>query len=268
MPSTRRLTRLLSVMALALLASRAVAQPWPSEPAPFAPEPSPYAPEPSPQPSAAPRPRPSFRPSFGAASIVFSDTGGRRVEQNGVALQFRLSEPVSERFDANVNITWGLTDWERAKEWIDAGNSSGAWTTEKIESVADWVGEGGDSQPLRFLAAIFAEFVLVATYAAVPVCYIGSVGGATSHLQLDATGTVHMARGPVDLWAEGGLGVAALPVQFLEWNYAIGPVVGLGLDVGPLRVGARALWSPGGLSSSERGDRSITTASLTVGTRY
>jgi hypothetical protein len=79
---------------------------------------------------------------------------------------------------------------------------------------------------------------------------------------------VHLTRGPVDLWAEGGLGAAGLPVQFFEWDYAIGPVVGLGLDVGPLRVGARALWSPGGLGSSERGDRSVTTASLTVGARY
>ena len=118
------------------------------------------------------------------------------------------------------------------------------------------------------MAAIFAEFVLVATYAAVPFCYVGSVGGATSHLQFDATGTAYLTRGAVDLWAEGGLGVTTLPVQFLDWSYAIGPVVGVGLDVGPLRVGARALWSPGGLNSSARGDRSVTTASLTVGKRY
>lgn len=164
MQTMRRLIRILSLASLTLFADRAVAQPWPSEPAQ--------------QPPAALQPRPSFRPSFGAASVVFDDAGGHRVEQSGVALQLRLSDPISEHFDANVNVTWGLTDWERAREWIDAGNSSGSWTTEKIESVADWVGEGGDSQPLRFMAAIFAEFVLVATYAAVPFCYVGSVGGA------------------------------------------------------------------------------------------
>ncbi|HSN13768.1 MAG TPA: hypothetical protein VLT61_03995 [Anaeromyxobacteraceae bacterium] len=249
----------LTVAALALVASRAAAQPWPADP-------SPHAPEPEAPPAARP-PAPSFRPAFGGASIVFTDVGGRRIEQDGVALQLRLTNPISARFDANVSITWGLTDWERAKEWIDAGNSSGAWTTEKIESVANWVGEGGDSQGLRFLGAIFAEFFLVATYAAVPFCYVGSVGGATSHLQLDVTGTAHLTRGFVDLWAEGGVGMAGLPAQFMAWNYAVGPVIGVGVDAGPLRVGARALWSPGGLNSSTRGDRSVTTASLTVGTR-
>lgn len=249
-----------AALVLVFVASRVAAQPWPAEPAPYAPAPE--------APPAARPPPPSFRPSFGGASIVFTGAGGRRVEQDGVALQLRLSNPISARFDANVSVTWGLTDWERAKEWIDAGNSSGSWTTGKIESVANWVGEGGDSQGLRFLGAIFAEFLLVATYAAVPFCYVGSVGGATSHLQLDVTGTAHLTRGFVDVWAEGGVGMAGLPVQFMAWNYAVGPVVGVGVDAGPLRVGARALWSPGGLNSSAAGDRSVTTASLTVGTRY
>lgn len=257
----RRLT-LPALTAILLAASPAGAQPWPA-----APPPSPWA-EPLPPPPPPPAvPHAGFRPSLGGASIVFTAAGGRQVRQDGVALQLRLREPVSERVDANVSVTWGLTDWERAKEWVDAGNASGAWTTEKIDSVAGWVGEGGDSQPIRLFAAIFAELFLVATYAAVPVCYVGSVGGATSHLQLDATATAHVTRGPVDVWAEGGVGVATLPQRFVQWDYALGPVVGLGVDFGPLRVGGRVLWSPGGLNSSERGERSVTTASLTVGSR-
>jgi hypothetical protein len=204
----------------------------------------------------------------GGTSILFRGAGGREDRQDGVALGFRARNVTSERFGVDVNFTWGLTDWDRAKEWIDAGNSSGAWTTEKIKSVAAWSQEGGDYQPLRFVGAIFAEAFLAMTYAAVPFCYVGSAGGATSHLQIDVTGTARLGGGAFDLWAEAGLGVAGLPYHFLEWDYALGPVVGVGVDAGPLRVGGRVLWSPGGLNSSARADDGLFTASLVGSLRY
>src|SRR6266571_4884298 len=72
-----------------------------------------------------PRVETSFRPAFGAASLVLTGPGGRRVEQNGVALVLRTRNRVSSQFSADVSVTWGLTDWDRAREWIDAGNRAG-----------------------------------------------------------------------------------------------------------------------------------------------
>lgn len=225
-----------------------------------------YAPDELPPPPAAGDAgrAPELDKLVGASSILFQGAGGREVRQDGVALGFRAGNR-SGRFGTHATFTWGLTDWERAREWIDAGNSAGAWTTEKIESVARWSQEGGDAQPLRFMGAIFAEAFLVMTYAAVPVCYVGSAAGATSHLQVDFTGSVHASGGPADLWAEGGVGAAAIPYQFFRWDYALGPVVGLGIDAGPVRIGGRFLWSPGGLNSSPRADEGLFTASLTLG---
>jgi hypothetical protein len=209
---------------------------------------------------------PEVQKIVGASSIRFDGAGGGSVRQDGVALGLRAGNR-SGRFGTHATFTWGLTDWDRAREWIDAGNSAGAWTTEKIKSVAQWSQEGGDAQPLRFMGAIFAEAFLAMTYVAVPACYVGSAAGATSHLQVDFTGSVHAPGGPLDLWAEGGVGAAAIPYQFFRWDYALGPVVGLGVDVGPVQIGGRFLWSPGGLNSSPRADDRLFTASLTLGVR-
>jgi hypothetical protein len=211
---------------------------------------------------------PGFYGELGAATLVFNGAGGRRVQQDGVALVWRSRTRVSPEVAGNVTVTWGLTDWDRAKEWIDAGNSAGEWTTEKIQSVTQWVEEGGDSQGLRTMGAFFADMFLIATYAAVPFCYVGSVAGATSHLQLDVTGSYHLDAGGLDLWAEGGLGVVGLPVKFVRWEYAAGPVVGVGFDTGPLRVGGRLLWAPDELTSSQRAERSVVTGSLTAGVKF
>jgi hypothetical protein len=212
-----------------------------------------------------PRVETSFRPAFGAASLVLTGPGGQRVEQNGVALVLRTRNRVSRQFSADVVVTWGLTDWDRAREWIDAGNRAGTWTTDKIQAVTHWVEDGGDSQGLRLMGAVFADMFLVMSYAAVPFCYAGSVGGATSHLQIDVTGNYHLGDGTFDLWGEAGLGVAGLPVRFAEWDYAAGPVVGVGLDAGPFRVGARVLWSPAAFHSATRSSGDLYMASLTFG---
>jgi hypothetical protein len=211
---------------------------------------------------------PAFSTAVGAASLRLDGPHGAEVRQDGVALALRATNRTSERFGVDVNVTWGLTDWDRAGEWIDAGNKAGAWTTEKIQSVAHWAQQGGDAQGLRMLGAVFAEAFLVLTYGAVPVCYVGSVGGATTHLQLDVTGTVHVTGGPWDLWAEGGLGGAAIPERIVVWQYALGPVVGVGVDAGAVRISGRVLWSPGALNSSPRAGEGLFTASLTGALRY
>jgi hypothetical protein len=224
-------------------------------------------------PAAASEPR--LMPTLGFAWLE-RGTAGQRTNASGVALELRLEgRPTGSRVGYGVTFGWGLTDWDRAREWIDAGNRAGSWTTDRFADVEAWVSEGrrNDTQGLRFLAAIFADVFLALTYVAVPVCYVGSVGGATSHLQLDATGAFHLADadGPNDAWIELGGGAATLPERtsgpdsrFAGWRRAAGPVVGVGARFGVLRLGARMLLSPPALNTSSYGG-TVLAGSMTVG---
>jgi hypothetical protein len=206
----------------------------------------------------------STRFALGAASLAYSDGVGDRVRRAGVALELRVRYRKTPRFGVDYTLTWGLTDWDRAREWIDAGNSAGAWTTDRIQAVGDWAVEDKRTAGLRLLGAMFADMFLVGTYAAVPVCYVGSVGGATSHLQVDVTANLHAVDGPLDGWFEGGLGAMALPSVLNDWDFAFGPVVGIGADLGPVRLGARFLWSPPALHGASRVHGTIFSSAATI----
>lgn len=189
-------------------------------------------------------------------------TDGRRDDASGVALELRLEGMTTPQVGYGVTFTWGLTDWDRAREWIDAGNRAGSWTTDRFAEVEAWVrrGKRNDTQGLRLIGAMFADLFLVASYAAVPFCYVGSVGGATSHLQLDATASIHLGEGTTDGWIELGGGAAALPDRLADWRTAVGPVFGLGMRAGALRLGARLLWSPPALNTAPNAGTVLTGA--------
>lgn len=255
LPTTLRVALRLAV-ALGLLAALPAAAQVRPTPAP-------------PPPAAEPGPAFSTRLALGAASLAYTNAGGDRAARAGVAVEYRVRYRQTPRFGVDYTLTWGLTDWDRAREWIDAGNSAGAWTTERIQAVGDWAVEDENTAGLRLLGAVFADMFLVSTYVAVPVSYVGSVGGATSHLQVDVTGNLHAGDGPLDGWIEGGLGAMALPTVLSDWDFAFGPVVGIGADLGPVRLGARFLWSPPALhgGSRVRGTVFSSAATISVATR-
>jgi hypothetical protein len=210
--------------------------------------------------------RPQLVPALGVAWFQRS-VGGERRDASGAALELRLEGRTAPQVGYGVTLTWGLTDWDRAAEYIDAGNRAGSWTTDRFADVEAWVrrGKDNDTQGLRILGAMVVDFLLVASYAAVPACYIGSVGGATSHLQLDVTGSFHLGEGPRDAWIELGAGAVTLPEGLADWWNGAGPVVGAGMQLGALRVGARVLWSPPALNTASEGGTVLTgalTASL------
>lgn len=195
---------------------------------------------------------PSLVPSLGVAWL--EQGRPHRTDAAGVALELRLEGRLDPLVGYGVTFTWGLTDWDRAREWIDAGNRAGTWTTDRFADVEAWVRKGTkEDRGARLLGGMFADFFLALTYAAVPFCYVGSVGGATSHLQLDATGSFHLGEGRTDAWLELGGGAASLPERMPDWRRAVGPVAGVGARFGMLRVSARLLWSPPGLNTSSRG---------------
>jgi hypothetical protein len=200
----------------------------------------------------------------GFASLAFTGAGGERSAQHGVAIELRVRSRRTPRFGVDYTLTWGLTDWDRAREWIDMGNSSGAWTSDRIQAVGDWAMEDDKTKGLRLVGAMFADLFLATTYAAVPFCYVGSVGGATSHLQVDVTANLHAGDGPVDAWVEGGLGALALPTVLRDWDFAFGPVLGIGADFGPVRIGARFLWAPEALHSTSRLRGTVFSSAATI----
>lgn len=210
-------------------------------------------------------------PALAGASVVtslgpawFQQGHPRRTTGSGAALELRV-ETNDPYLPLNLTFTWGLTDWDRAREWIDAGNRAGSWTTDRFADVEAWTRRGKeDTRGLRLLGAMFADVFLALSYAAVPACYVGSLGGATSHLQLDLTGSLHLGEGRADAWLEAGAGVAALPDRIVDWRRAVGPVAGVGARFGWLRVSGRVLWSPPALNTSSRGGTVLTSA-LTLG---
>lgn len=210
----------------------------------------------------------SVRFGLGWTGYGFTDEAGRRVAQQGVALSGRIRYRHSERFGVDVTMTWGMTDWDRAKEWIDYGNAAGSWTTDRIQQVGDWATEDKKKQDGRILAAAFADMFLVMTYAAVPFCYVGSLGGATSHLQADVTAVLHSGSESVDLWGEAGVAGLALPATRAEWDLGVGLVAGAGIDAGPIRLGARVTYSPDGLRTNNRAFGNVFIPSATVSASF
>jgi hypothetical protein len=209
----------------------------------------------------------SFEVGYGWLS-QHSDRATIRTD-GGVALGLRVEGRVSEQIGLGVNFGWGLADWDRAGEYIDAGNRAGSWTTDQFAKVERWATEKdakGSSNGLRLMGAVFADAFLLLSYAAVPACYMGSAGGATSWLQLDGSATFHLAPAGADKdgWLEAGLGAATLPIWNGNWRTAVGPVGGLGLRYRWLRLGAHVLWSPTSWNESRFGG-SVVTGALTVG---
>jgi hypothetical protein len=209
----------------------------------------------------------SVRLGLGWTGYAFSDEIGHRVVQQGVALSARVRHRSSDRFGVDFNVTWGMTDWDRAKEWIDRGNQAGQWTTEHIRQVGDWATEDEKRSGARLLPAVFADMFLAMTYVAVPFCYVASVGGATTQLQVDGTAVVHTGTETVDVWGEAGVAALALPATRAEWDLGFGLVAGVGADVGPVRVGARVTWSPEATRTTNRafGDVFIPSATISAG---
>jgi hypothetical protein len=194
--------------------------------------------------------------SFGGGYAFFGQrTDHGQVNAGGVALTGRFDTELAPRTDLSFTLTWGLTDWDRAREYIDAANRSGRWTTDSLAKVERWVAEAPkDQKGLRLMGASFADVFLVFTYAAVPVCYASSAGGATSHLQLDGTVSYRFGEGKSFPFLEGGFGAAALPYRIVDWRGAFGPVAGIGMQLaGVVRIGVRALWSPLGLNGAPFG---------------
>lgn len=208
---------------------------------------------------------------LGYASFTHPTARDRARTDGGVALELHVEDRPYPSIGFGLTLTWGLTDWDRARVYVDAGNRAASWTTDKLAQVERWATKKPtdpkrDYRALKFLGLVFADLFLLATYSAVPACYVGALGGATSYLQVDGTASFHLLeQGRTDLFLETGIGAATLPHRWLDdWRGAFGPVAGVGLRVGALRLGARGLWSPPAANRARYGG-TIMTGAVTIG---
>ena len=203
--------------------------------------------------------------SMGLGTSFFA-AAGRLNESNdnlGLALQWRAGWPISNRWRFNLGMTWGLTEFRRTTTLWNAGVALGAWTTRAYRDVHEW----SQGNALRELGAMFGYFGLIFGYFGSAVLFILGPFASTTYLQLDAVTSHHFNRGKNGPFAEVGVGLFAYLHPLVDTPGAgLGPLVGLGVRTGAVRLGTRIMWSPPGAHVEPDGERSnIVTVSAVVG---
>ena len=187
-----------------------------------------------------------------------ANEGAASDDSFGVALESRTSYQVADMFSINGTLTWGLTAWSRAGDLIDASSSIAGGTTEAYRCVHAWANEGSDgAQGLKGFAAIFAYMFMWTGYMAAFVGYLMVPFAPSTYGEVDATGSFHFGD-PLGVqgYVEGGGGVAlfGLP-ETNDIGVGGGPVVGLGIRIRPVEIGARFMWVPAGANGlTDRAD--------------
>jgi hypothetical protein len=194
--------------------------------------------------------------------------------QLGLSLDITGSTPIAGPVDFGTRFSWGLTDWERAGRWADAGVAIGKWTNRAYVSTYNFTrkhGVHGTSNPethsLRVMGGGIAMCFLWFGYAIAGVAFVGAVVAPTTVLEADFTGNVLLGEGDVTPYLKAGIGLMAFwHPEHGNLVGGLGPNVGGGLRVGPLHLGASGTWSPPHLHGEFREGRSnLFTGALTVG---
>lgn len=190
------------------------------------------------------------------------DRSLRSWDELGFALALGGRHEVHEHITLGGGFTWGLTSWQRTAVVWDTANDLGRWTKNAYVNVTRWVGEGKsenedeDTRLWRGIAAVYAYVGLLFPYIATGVMYAVGPLFATSHLQLDFTGTFHLLETRNGPYLETGLGFFAyLHPDTDELRGGLGPVVGFGYDVGRIGFGVKSTISPRYLHSEASPDR-------------
>jgi hypothetical protein len=190
-------------------------------------------------------------------------------EHLGVAIDMRATALIGDFFGINFLAGLGFTEFERARAWADWGVRAGRWTTDRLRSVAHWVGGPNDTYYLlKCIPAFFAYFFLVATYVAAGTAFVVSPLASMSYALAGPTGSLHFGDDILGGFVEAGIGgmlTAPTDARRIGKNY--GPLFGIGAKLGPVGVSARVLWSPRGAHNEvfDGARTDVLAASLTVG---
>jgi hypothetical protein len=192
----------------------------------------------------------------------------------GLLLQYSASRPIVDDFEFGTRFAWGLTDWERAGKWANAGVSVGEWTTRAYKNTYNWTrkrGADGKADPnthgLRLMGGSMAMCFLWLGYAVAGVSFLIVPLAPTTFLELDFTGNYVLGSSEVKPYFKAGVGFFAFwhPVHNTLVG-AVGPTAGTGVRVGEIDIGAVGTWSPPLAHGEAReGDSHIITSAIVVG---
>jgi hypothetical protein len=226
------------------LAAEAPAKNQPQKPAAAAQEP------------AAEREPPKTRTHFGLGLGVAyfgwrENESARKSDDIGLALELRSGVELSRALQTNFRFGWGLTEFHRTGELIDAANSQARWTNRAFVSVSRWAkkdGKDDHTDGLRKMGAFFAYFGLLFSYAVVGGMYIISPLAPTTFLNFDITLSYHPLDPDFGPYVEGGVGFLSFIHPSLGGYYGgLGPTFGAGYRAGSVQLGAHLTWSPPGV---------------------
>jgi len=194
--------------------------------------------------------------------------------QLGLSLDIMGAPPIAGPGDFGTRFAWGLTDWERAGRWANAGVAVGKWTNRAYVNTYNWTkkhGSDGKANPnthsLRVMGGGIAMCFLWFGYAIAGVAFMAAVVAPTTVLEADFTGNFVLSEGDVSPYLKAGIGLMAFwHPEHGNLVGGLGPNVGAGLRVGPLHIGASGTWSPPHLHGEFRAGRSnLISGALTVG---
>jgi len=207
--------------------------------------------------------------SLGVASIQATAQNGSHQAKSsaGIALKSHAGRWVTDSTRINMGVSMGITEPERTQILWDVGTNTVQWTNQAYRDVYEWSQTDDDYAFFRMTGSMVAYSLLLVPYAFSGLCYMGGPVAAISFTQLDGTASHHLngrGHGP---YVEGGMGLIIdwLPETNIVGS-GLGPVVGAGIEWGPVLVGAKVLWAPASLHhSEEETDWSLTTATITLG---
>ena len=219
---------------------------------------APEPPPPAPAPAAAPAPAPRWRSSVGGGVAHFAADGPGEAQDSldnwGVAVYARTGLRIAPSTRLRLGASAAFTEFDRTAEMWDTGSALGRWTTDAYGGVYDWIGRGVDDKtwPLRVGLGVPAFTFLTMPYVLAGAFYLFGPLASGTFATVDATVSRSLGPDELGLYAEAGLGLLVFSHPRSPTPRAgMGPIVGLGVDVGPWTLGARTQWSPPALHDDE-----------------
>ena len=183
------------------------------------------------------------RTSFDVGAAYFGD--GKGTDRFGVTIESNSVFPVAGRWGVGLRFAWGMTEFQRFGPWTHTGYTIGKWTTTAYADVARWSVRGGKYELFTLFGSIFAYVGLMFPLMLSGLCYMAAVIAPTTFLETALTANYDFGDGHIGPFVEAGLGAVAFVHPTLgKLRGGMGPAIGSGLRVGPLRLGAHLTWSP------------------------
>lgn len=220
-------------------------------------------PQASPAPAPAPAPAPSERKgvtTLGIGPTVFAampTNDARALTRAGAALSLAHRIPIGEDAGIGLRFAWGLTEWDRIKDFTRPGYKIGSWTTGAYEDVWQWAVEKDDFVLFKVIGAVFASAVLIVPLVVAGVCYLAAPFAPTTYLEFDVTGQYDFSNDKVTPYLKGGVGLMAyVHPDAGKLLGGVGPTAGGGIRIEGLDLGVNVTWLPAFAHGEAGGERS------------